>query len=142
MTRRIVAVGAVITDEHGRILLVQRRNPPAAGKWSIPGGKVEPGESLEAAVEREILEETGLHVEVCELLWSVDIPVTGVDAANDAAADDAVFEVHDFAARVRSGTLRAGDDAADAGWFGIDEMAGLPVTKGLPEYLRAHGQAE
>ncbi|MEO9327176.1 NUDIX hydrolase [Gordonia aurantiaca] len=130
MSRRIVAVGAVLTDEQGRILLIQRRNPPGAGKWTVPGGKVEPGESLQAAVEREMLEETGLHVEVGELLWTVDIP-TGVD--------DAVFEVHDFAARVRSGTLRAGDDAADAGWFGVEEMADLPVTRGLVEYLRAHG---
>lgn len=129
MTRRVVAVGAVLTDDEGRILLIRRRNPPQAGKWTVPGGKVEPGESIEAAVAREMLEETGFHVEVGELLWTVDIP----------GPDDVVFEVHDFAARIVSGTLCAGDDAADAGWFSARDLAELQVTRGLLKHLRKHG---
>ncbi|MCK8614319.1 NUDIX hydrolase [Gordonia sp. C13] len=132
MTTRIVAVGAVLTDDDGRVLLIQRRNPPQAGKWTVPGGKVEPGESIEAAVVREMVEETGLRVEVGELLWTVDIP----------GPDDVVFEVHDFAARVVSGMLCAGDDAADAGWFTPEQLAELPVTRGLVAHLRKHGLLE
>lgn len=132
MTRRIVAVGAVLTDDEGRVLLIRRRNPPQAGKWTIPGGKVEPGESTEAAVIREMLEETGLRAEVGELLWTVDIP----------GPDDVVFEVHDFAARIVSGTLCAGDDAADAGWFTARDLTELPVTRGLLRHLREHGVLE
>ncbi len=121
MTRRIVAVGAVLTDDEGRVLLIKRRNPPQAGKWTIPGGKVEPGESIEAAVVREMVEETGFRVEVG---GSCCGPSTS------PGPDDVVFEVHDFAARIVSGTLCAGDDAADAGWFTADELAELPVTRG------------
>ena len=62
------AVGAVVHDEQGRLLLVLRGREPAAGVWSIPGGKVEPGEARESAVEREVLEETGLVVEVGPVL--------------------------------------------------------------------------
>ncbi|MCR8897781.1 NUDIX hydrolase [Gordonia sp. GONU] len=129
MTRRIVAVGAVLTDDEGRVLLIKRRNPPQAGKWTVPGGKVEPGESIEAAVVREMLEETGFHIDVGELLWTVDIP----------GPDDVVFEVHDFSARIVSGTLCAGDDAADAGWFTARDLTDLPLTRGLLAHLREHG---
>lgn len=129
MSTRIVAVGAVVTDDAGRILLIRRRNPPQAGRWTLPGGKVEPGETLCAAVVRELLEETGFSVEVGELLWTVDIPV----------GDDLVYEVHDFAAVISSGSLCAGDDAADADWFTPEQLDDLPVTRGLLPHLRRHG---
>ena len=62
--RPIVGVGGVIVDERGRVLLIKRRYEPLAGHWSIPGGAVELGETLEESVAREMLEETGLRVEV------------------------------------------------------------------------------
>jgi acetyl-CoA carboxylase carboxyl transferase subunit beta len=60
----VLAAGAVIADRHGRLLLVKRARDPQRGRWSVPGGRVEPGESLEAAAVREALEETGLRIEV------------------------------------------------------------------------------
>lgn len=128
MTRRILGVGAIVWDDLDRLLLVKRAHPPQAARWTVPGGKVEPGEGLVAAVAREVLEETGLQVEVGARAWVVDIP-----------ADDVVFEVHDFVAVVRDGTLRAGDDAADARWVSVPELSELPLTSGLLEHLGRHG---
>lgn len=129
MTERIVAVGALITDDAGRILLVLRRNDPSAGHWSLPGGKVEPGESLEQAVVREVEEETGLVVTVGEPAIQLEIPVGG----------GRVYEVHDFRAEIRSGELRPGDDAADAAFFTPAEVRGAKVTDRLVEYLEQAG---
>ncbi|MGV9796305.1 NUDIX hydrolase [Gordonia sp. NPDC003422] len=132
--RRVPAVGAVIVDDAGRLLLVLRRNDPQAGRWSLPGGKVEPGESIVAAVEREVLEETGLVVDVGDRAWLVDIPYRRGDAA-----EAIVFEIHDHFASVRSGTLRAGDDAADVGWFTPEELRTARLTHGLLGYLERAG---
>jgi 8-oxo-dGTP diphosphatase len=62
--RRIPCVGALVNDDDGRLLVVRRGTEPGRGLWSVPGGRVEPGESDGVAVEREVLEETGLHVTV------------------------------------------------------------------------------
>ncbi|WP_055475833.1 NUDIX hydrolase [Gordonia sp. HS-NH1] len=129
MGERIVAVGALITDEDGRILLILRRNEPSAGHWSLPGGKVEPGESLRQAVIREVEEETGLVVEVGEPAIQLDIPV----------GDGRVYEVHDFRAEIRSGELCPGDDAADAAYFTPAEVRTAKVTSRLVEYLEQAG---
>ncbi|MGC5255204.1 NUDIX domain-containing protein [Gordonia sp. DT218] len=129
MTRRVVGVGAVVWDSADRLLLVQRRYPPQAGRWSVPGGKVEPGETLPAAAAREVEEETGLIVEVGAQAWVVDIP----------GDDDVLYEVHDFVAEYRSGTIRAGDDAADARWVAACELNELPLTDGLVDHLRRYG---
>ncbi|WP_343287265.1 NUDIX domain-containing protein [Gordonia sp. SID5947] len=129
MTRRVVGVGAVVWGSGDRLLLVLRRHPPQAGRWTFPGGKVEPGETLPEAVAREVEEETGLVVEVGRQAWVVDIP----------GDDDVMYEVHDFVAEYRSGTLRAGDDAADARWVAAHELDLLPLTDGLLEHLGRHG---
>ncbi|HVY10685.1 MAG TPA: NUDIX hydrolase [Mycobacteriales bacterium] len=120
-----MCAGAVVRDDAGRLLLVRRGRPPARGSWSIPGGKVEPGESHADAAAREVLEETGLRVEVGELLLST--PLFGG------------YLVHDFAASVIDGTLRAGDDADDVGWFTPAELERLPLTDGLLDELRKIG---
>lgn len=122
---RIRCVGAVVHDGAGRILLVRRANPPGAGLWSIPGGKVEPGEDDAAAVAREVAEETGLRVEPGAALGSVERPAPG----------GGIFVIADLVCRVTGGTLAAGDDAADAGWFAAAELATLPVVPGLVEAL-------
>ena len=116
-----VCAGAVIRDGDGRLLLVQRGRPPSAGMWSVPGGRVESGESPGQAAAREVREETGLDVAVGELLATVEI---------------GEFLVHDFAAEVVGGRLRAGDDASDVRWCSFDDAALLPLTPGLLDELR------
>lgn len=122
---RILAAGAVVTDEIGRVLLVLRGREPSLGRWSVPGGKVEPGETLREATAREVLEETGLVVSVDRELWAVTVP----------AGDGRVYEIHDFAATVVAGTLHAGDDAAEAAWFTGTEIRGLDLVDGLLDLL-------
>jgi acetyl-CoA carboxylase carboxyl transferase subunit beta len=125
----VLAAGAVITDAQGRVLLVLRGHDPQKGRWSIPGGSVEPGETLAEAAQREVLEETGLHVQVGEELWSLRLP----------AGDGRIFEVHDFAATVNGGALAPGDDADDARWVAPAELGTLPLTVDLADYLRRAG---
>ncbi|WP_438855802.1 NUDIX hydrolase [Agromyces sp. M3QZ16-3] len=125
----VPAAGAVITDDDGRVLLVRRGAPPQRGRWSVPGGRLEPGESFADAAAREVLEETGLRVAVGRELWRLRLP----------AGDAREFDVHDFAATVVGGALAAGDDAADARWFAPDEVHRLRVTTHLVEYLRRAG---
>ncbi|WP_173922927.1 NUDIX hydrolase [Agromyces sp. Marseille-P2726] len=127
--RRIQAAGAVVTDAAGRVLLVLRGHEPQSGRWSIPGGRVEPGETHAQAAAREVLEETGLTVRVVRELGVVELPST----------DGTVFEAHDFLAEVVSGELRAADDAADARWFAPDELPTLSLTVGLLDWLRRFG---
>lgn len=127
--RRIECVGAVVTDAEGRLLLVLRGREPGAGLWSIPGGKVEPGESLEAALRREVLEETALEVDVGEYVGTVERP----------APDGDVFVIHDYRATPAPGAtaaaVRAGDDAADVGWFTPDQVRALDTVSGLVDAL-------
>src|SRR5699024_1443315 len=123
------AASAVITDAQGRVLLALRGTEPERGCWSVPGGSVEPGETLAEAAAREAFEETGLLVEIGRELWTVEIP-TG---------DGRVFEVHDFAATPTGGTLRAGDDAVDVRWFSSTELHQVPLTHDLAGYLARAG---
>ncbi|HET7724858.1 MAG TPA: NUDIX domain-containing protein [Propionibacteriaceae bacterium] len=127
MTDHILGASAVIVDGDA-ILLVQRGHEPMLGRWSVPGGRVEPGETLEEAAAREAYEETGLEVRIGQELWDLVIP-----------AGDRAFEVHDFAATVVGGSLRAGDDAADVRWVRFDELESLPLTDGLLGYLERGG---
>jgi 8-oxo-dGTP diphosphatase len=125
----ILAASAVICDEAGRVLLMLRGREPQRGRWSVPGGKVEPGETLEQAAAREALEETGLRVRIGQELWWLTVPV----------GDGRIYEVHDFAATITGGTLVPGDDAADARWVGWAELATLPLTTDLAAYLARAG---
>jgi 8-oxo-dGTP diphosphatase len=122
--RPTVAVGAIVFDALGRVLLIQRGRPPGVGLWTVPGGRVELGETLAGAVEREVLEETGLRVE-CGALVEV---VERITVEGDATWH---YVILDFLARVASGDLAKGDDAADARWFAIDELDRAPLTEGL-----------
>jgi 8-oxo-dGTP diphosphatase len=125
----IPCVGAIITDGRGRLLLIKRGHEPDAGLWSLPGGRVEPGETDEQAVVREIREETGLSVQCDRLVGSVQ----------RAGLAGAVVDIRDYAVTVTGGELAAGDDAADACWVSPADLAGLPVTGGLVEALTAWG---
>lgn len=126
---RVLAASAVITDSHGRVLLALRGTEPEKGRWSVPGGSVEPGETLAEAAAREAFEETGLLVEIGRELWMVEIP-TG---------DGRVFEVHDFAATPTGGTLHADDDAVDVRWFTPEQLDQVPLTHDLASYLAHAG---
>jgi 8-oxo-dGTP diphosphatase len=125
----IPCVGAVIKDDQGRLLLIKRGHEPGAGLWSIPGGRIEPGETDAEALVREMGEETGLVVQVGALLGSVRRPAPGGN----------VLDIRDYAATVTGGTLRAGDDAAEARWVAVSELPSLPITDGLVEALTGWG---
>ena len=125
----VLAASAVVTDRAGRVLLVKRGKEPQKGRWSVPGGSVEPGETLEEAAAREVLEETGLQVNIGAELWILTTP-TG---------DGRLYEIHDFAATVVGGVLTAGDDADDARWFHVQELDDVPLTVDLLSYLRRAG---
>jgi acetyl-CoA carboxylase carboxyl transferase subunit beta len=125
----VLAAGAVITDGEGRLLLVKRGREPHRGRWSVPGGRVEPGETLEEAVAREAHEETGLQVEVGRELWTVRMP-TG---------DGREFEIHDFLTRPMAGVVRAGDDADAAAWVAPGDLHRLRLTTHLVSHLRRGG---
>jgi ADP-ribose pyrophosphatase YjhB (NUDIX family) len=122
-------VGAVIKDDLGRLLLIKRGHPPGAGLWSLPGGRIEPGETDAEALVREVREETGLTVEAGGLLGAVHRP----------ARDGDVFDIRDYTATVTGGLLQPGDDAADARWVDAIELESLPITEGLTETLTSWG---
>jgi 8-oxo-dGTP diphosphatase len=125
----IACVGAVIKDDQGRLLLIKRGHEPGAGLWSLPGGRVEPGETDDQALVREMQEETGLAVEPGPLVGTVQRP----------ARDGDVLDIRDYAATVTGGTLRAGDDAAEARWVTAGELRALSLTEGLAEALTSWG---
>ena len=129
IVRRIPCVGAVIKDPAGRLLLIKRGHEPGAGLWSLPGGRIEPGETDQQAVAREVLEETNLRVECRHLLGTAELPGPG----------GTVIDVSDYLAVVTGGELAAGDDAADARWVAAADLDGLPLTSGLAGYLTAWG---
>jgi 8-oxo-dGTP diphosphatase len=126
---RVRCVGAIVTDDAGRLLLVKRGHEPEAGRWSLPGGRVKPGESDWHALVREVHEETGLRVEPGRLVGAVERP----------APDGAVFDIHDYAASVSGGRLTAGDDAADARWVHPRDLDRLTLTSGLARTLADWG---
>lgn len=126
---RILAASAVVCDEEGRFLLVKRANPPEAGHWTLPGGRVDPGETLEQAAVREVYEETGVVVRLIRELGQLDLP----------DGEDVTYEIHDFLAEYMSGQAVAGDDAANVAWFRALELPDLLLTQDLLGYLAHYG---
>ena len=120
----VVAVGAIVFDAEGRVLLVERGTPPGVGLWSVPGGKLEPRETLAQAVAREVREETGLIVEVGTLACVVE-PV----------GDDYHFVILDYFARVIGGALAGASDARAARFVDPAELDTLPLSDGLADVL-------
>jgi ADP-ribose pyrophosphatase YjhB (NUDIX family) len=120
-----VAVGAVVLDA-GRVLLVRRGQEPLKGEWSLPGGAVEVGETLEAALTREVCEETSLDVMVGPVVEVLD------SIRRDAGGRvEYHYVIIDYACRVRTGGSTAaahGTDAADVRWVPIDELDQYRVT--------------
>jgi 8-oxo-dGTP diphosphatase len=125
----------VIRDGAGRLLLILRGHEPGKGLWSIPGGRIEPGETDEQAVVREVSEETGLAVTCGRLLGAIELP----------GLDGAAVEVRDYLAELASGgaaaAARAGDDAAAVRWVTDAEADAMDarqeLTPGLLAALRS-----
>ena len=109
----IVGVGAVVVDE-GRVLLVRRGSEPLKGKWSLPGGMLEVGESLHQGVVREVEEETGLQVEPIELIELLDRIVRDNDPGSDRVRYH--YVIADYLCRVVGGSLKAASDAEAVRW--------------------------
>lgn len=127
-----VAVGAVVVhDDH--LLLVRRGRGVAAGRWSLPGGRVEAGELLAEATGRELREETGLEG-VCG-------PLVGVV---ERFAEDHHFVILDHRVTLLDPTAApvAGDDAAEVAWVPLHDVATWRLVDGLAEFLHDHGIIE
>ncbi len=119
----VVGVGGVVV-RGGRVLLARRGKPPLYGRWTIPGGTVELGETLEEAVVREMGEETGLQVEPVELLTVFD----KIDREGERVAYH--YVIVDYLCRWRSGEARAASDALEVAWASASDLAhyDLPAT--------------
>jgi 8-oxo-dGTP diphosphatase len=116
------AVGAVVFND-GAVLLVRRANPPARGMWAIPGGSIRLGETLQAAAEREVLEETGVVIRAKDPVFVFEAILR-----DDRGRVKYHYVIVDLAADYVRGDPQAADDAADARWITRDEMAGLRVN--------------
>ena len=128
---KIACVGAVIHDHRGRLLLIRRGQEPGRGLWSLPGGRVEPGETDHEAVVREVAEETGLRVRPGRLVGRV----------SRAAPSGGVYDIADYACELAGpDLLRPGTDADDARWVTAADYAGLPLVYGMTEALTEWGQ--
>lgn len=108
-------IAAVIRDGH--VLLVRRANPPDAGRWGFPGGKIEQGETIENAAIRELLEETGVRAAPLRVFTAVD-----VFDRNDSGALNRHFILVAVLCRWTSGEPVAGDDALEARWFHLEDL--------------------
>ena len=120
----IRCVGGLAYDEAGRLLLVRRANEPGRGRWSVPGGRVEPSEDDATALGREMAEETGLVVRPGPLVGRVR---------------RGPFDIRDYRCTVLGGTLLAGDDALDARWCALADLDRLLLVAGLTETLAGWG---
>lgn len=126
----MLGVGALILDE-GRVLLVERGNPPLVGEWSLPGGVVETGERLEDALAREVLEETNLQVSVGPIALTFERIMP-----DESGTCEYHFVLIDFYCTILGGELRAGDDSSRAAWFEIASLDSLPMTLGTRDVIR------
>lgn len=130
-------VGGVVVHD-GRLLLVRRGQEPGRGLWSVPGGRLEPGETVAEGCAREVLEETGLRV----------VPGALVGTVERSAPDGSTYVIDDLDCAVATGVetgddglplLAAGDDADDAAWASYDDLATLPLVPLLLETLDGWG---
>lgn len=126
-----LAVGAVVVDDE-RLLLVRRGQPPGEGSWAVPGGRVQPGETLAEAVTRELREETGIEGVCGPLLgWSEMVP----ERSGQPHLVILDFEVTLMAAA----EPRAGTDAREGRWVPLGDVAEYHLAPGLAEFLHDHG---
>jgi 8-oxo-dGTP diphosphatase len=126
-----LCVGAVAIHD-AELLMIRRGHGPAAGSWSVPGGRVEQGELLAEAVTREVREETGLESVCGELVGWVELVEEDPSAPHFVVLDFEVTVLDD-------GEPVAGDDAVEARWVPLHEVVDLDLVEGLAEFLHEHG---
>jgi 8-oxo-dGTP diphosphatase len=124
------AVGAIVVRE-GKVLLVRRGHSPSEGLWAIPGGRVELGETLQEAAEREIREETGLSIAAGKPVYTFD-----VIERDDGGHVRFHYIIVDLLADYVGGKLRPGDDAREARWVSRQELKQLEVNQSTLQVLR------
>jgi 8-oxo-dGTP diphosphatase len=124
-----VGVGAVAVVNQ-EILLVRRGHAPSEGLWSLPGGRVEWAETLVEALEREVLEETGLQVEVGDVAGVVE---------RIYADEDMHYVIIDYFVNLAGGKLRAGGDANEVAWVSLQDLGTINVVPRLIEVLHDFG---
>ena len=125
----LVGVGAIVV-ERGRVALVKRARAPLRGEWSIPGGMVELGETLAQAAEREVREETGLLVEIGEMLGVFERIIPDENRRTRYH-----YVLVDFLCKRVSGRFRASADAAAVRWFSREELAKLPLASDTSQVI-------
>jgi len=128
--RPVVGIGAVIINQ-GKIALIKRGNEPSKGKWTIPGGLVELGENLEAAVIRETKEEVCLDIEHPSLIGVVD----NVDL-DEQGKVKYHYVIIDYLVHVKSGTIKAASDAAELRWVPFNEVEDYNLTASFRVFFR------
>ncbi|HEY2743951.1 MAG TPA: NUDIX hydrolase [Polyangia bacterium] len=126
----VVAVGVLLLDGD-RVLLVQRGRPPQAGRWTVPGGGVEVGETLEEAALRELGEETGLACTLGPVVEVLDRVLRDGDGRVEWH-----YVILDFLGSAPTGTLQAASDCADARWVPIADLGSYETTDGLAPVIR------
>jgi 8-oxo-dGTP diphosphatase len=122
-----VGVGGIVFNNQKQVLLIQRNQPPAMGFWSIPGGKLEPGESLAEACQREIKEETGLEIKVKNIVAIVERRIEGfhyviIDYLALLKDEENIFPI-------------AQSDVAEAKWISLEHLADFKLVTGLAEII-------
>ena len=127
-----VAVGAIVFKDH-KVLLVRRGKPPAEDLWAIPGGSVEIGETLAAAAEREIFEETGITIHALKPVYTFDVIERDFSGRTRFH-----YVIVDLIGDYVRGEIRAGDDASAARWVSSDEMASLKVSSRTRQLLKTY----
>ncbi len=122
-----IGVGGIVFNNRRQVLLIQRNQPPASGLWSIPGGKLEPGESLAAACQREVKEETGLEVQATTIVAVVERRIEGFH-----------YVIIDYLALLKNQEIQASiaeSDVADAKWVGLDQVCDYALVEGLEDII-------
>jgi 8-oxo-dGTP diphosphatase len=135
----MIGVGGVVVHD-GRALLIRRGSAPLKGEWSIPGGLLEVGESLERGVVRELAEETGLDVQVIELIEVFErifpAPPKADGTPGDPARPQYHFVILDYLCEIRGGTIAAASDALELAWAREEDLAKFGVTVAVKRVLR------